>query len=84
MCADIVDHEDEIISVGQLNQQAKQLLENEFKGVAVLGEISNLARPSSGHIYFTLKDENGELRCAMFRGNNQYLKFKPGNGMEVR
>ena len=37
MCADIVDHEDEIISVGQLNQQAKQLLENEFKGVAVLG-----------------------------------------------
>ena len=80
MCADIVDHEDEIISVGQLNQQAKQLLENEFKGVAVLGEISNLARPSSGHIYFTLKDEDGAIRCAMFRNQNLSLNFEPKNG----
>lgn len=80
MCADIVDHEDEIISVGQLNQQAKQLLENEFKGVAVLGEISNLARPSSGHIYFTLKDEDGAIRCAMFRNQNLRLNFEPKNG----
>ena len=57
MCADIVNHEDEVISVGQLNQQAKQLLESQFRGISVLGEISNLARPSSGHIYFTLKEE---------------------------
>ena len=55
MCADIVKQGDEIISVGQLNQQAKKLLENQFKGVSVLGEISNIARPSSGHIYFTFK-----------------------------
>ena len=80
MCADIVEHEDEIISVGQLNQQAKKLLENQFKGVSVLGEISNIARPSSGHIYFTLKDEDGAIRCAMFRSQNLRLNFEPQNG----
>ena len=80
MCADIVEHGDEIISVGQLNQQAKKLLENQFKGVSVLGEISNIARPSSGHIYFTLKDEDGAIRCAMFRSQNLRLNFEPQNG----
>jgi len=80
MCADIVEHEDEIISVGQLNQQAKKLLENQFRGVSVLGEISNIARPSSGHIYFTLKDEDGAIRCAMFRNQNLRLNFEPQNG----
>jgi exodeoxyribonuclease VII large subunit len=80
MCADIVEQGDEIISVGQLNQQAKQLLENQFRGVSVLGEISNIARPSSGHIYFTLKDEDGAIRCAMFRNQNLRLNFDPQNG----
>ena len=80
MCADIVKQGDEIISVGQLNQQAKKLLENQFKGVSVLGEISNIARPSSGHIYFTLKDEEGAIRCAMFKNQNLRLNFDPQNG----
>ncbi len=80
MCADIVEQGDEIISVGQLNQQAKKLLENQFKGVSVLGEISNIARPSSGHIYFTLKDEDGAIRCAMFKNQNLRLNFEPQNG----
>ena len=80
MCADIVEHGDEIISVGQLNQQAKKLLENQFRGVSVIGEISNIARPSSGHIYFTLKDEDGAIRCAMFRNQNLRLNFDPQNG----
>ena len=80
MCADIVNHEEEVISVGQLNQQAKRLLENQFRGISVLGEISNLARPSSGHIYFTLKDEDGAIRCAMFRNQNSRLNFEPQNG----
>ena len=80
MCADIVNHEDEVISVGQLNQQAKRLLESQFRGISVLGEISNLARPSSGHIYFTLKDEDGAIRCAMFRNQNSRLNFEPENG----
>ena len=65
MCADIVNQEEEVISVGQLNQQAKKLLENQFRGISVLGEISNLARPSSGHIYFTLKDEDGAIRLSL-------------------
>ena len=80
MCADIVNQGDEIISVGQLNQQAKTLLENQFRGVSVIGEISNIARPSSGHIYFTLKDEDGAIRCAMFRNQNLRLNFEPQNG----
>ena len=80
MCADIVNQGDEIISVGQLNQQAKTLLENQFRGVSVIGEISNMARPSSGHIYFTLKDEDGAIRCAMFRNQNLRLNFEPQNG----
>ena len=80
MCADIVEQGDEIISVGQLNQQAKKLLENQFRGVSVLGEISNIARPSSGHIYFTLKDEDSSIRCAMFRNQNLRLNFDPQNG----
>jgi len=50
-----------------------------------MGEISNFHyHPSSGHMYFTIKDDRGEMKCAMFRGNNQYLKFKPTDGMEVR
>ena len=80
MCADIVNQGDEIISVGQLNQQAKALLENQFRSVSVIGEISNIARPSSGHIYFTLKDEDGAIRCAMFRNQNLRLNFEPQNG----
>ena len=80
MGEDIVEQEDEIISVGQLNQQAKKLLENQFRGVAVIGEISNIARPTSGHIYFTLKDEDGAIRCAMFRNQNLRLNFDPQNG----
>ena len=80
MCADIVNQEEEVISVGQLNQQAKRLLENQFRGISVLGEISNLARPSSGHIYFTLKDEDGAIRCAMFKNQNSRLNFEPQNG----
>lgn len=80
MSEDIVEQEEEIISVGQLNQQAKKLLENQFRGVAVIGEISNIARPTSGHIYFTLKDEDGAIRCAMFRNQNLRLNFDPQNG----
>ena len=80
MSEDIVEQPDEIISVGQLNQQAKRLLEDQFRGVSVLGEISNIARPSSGHIYFTLKDEDGAIRCAMFRNQNIKLNFSPENG----
>ena len=53
MVEDIVIQNDEIISVGELNKSAKYLLEYNFSNVSVIGEISNLSRPSSGHIYFT-------------------------------
>ena len=80
MTKDIVDQNREIISVGELNRSAKYLLENNFSNVSVLGEISNLATPSSGHLYFTLKDEDGAIRCAMFKNQNQKLNFVPKNG----
>ena len=80
MASDILEHNDEIISVGELNRSAKNLLENNFNNVSVIGEISNLSRPSSGHIYFTLKDEEGAIRCAMFKNRNINLNFRPQNG----
>ena len=76
MTSNIVVQNDEIISVGELNKSAKYLLENNFNNVSVVGEISNLSRPSSGHIYFTLKDEEGAIRCAMFKNQNMKLTKK--------
>ncbi len=55
------------ISVSELNRQAKTLLERGFARVWVEGELSNLARPASGHVYFTLKDSSAQIRCAYFR-----------------
>ena len=72
-------------TVSELNAQIRFLLEGSFSDIWVTGEISNFHyHPSSGHMYFTMKDGRGEMHCAMFRGNNQYLKFKPSDGMEVR
>jgi exodeoxyribonuclease VII large subunit len=73
----------EIISVSELNHSARRLLEGEFPMVYVEGEISNFANPSSGHWYFTLKDQKSQLRCAMFRNRNQRLQFVPGNGLQI-
>ena len=80
MTSNILDHNDEIISVGELNRSAKYLLEKNFNNVSVIGEISNLSRPGSGHIYFTLKDEDGAIRCAMFKNRNINLNFRPQDG----
>ena len=73
----------EVISVGQLNKRARQLLETNFKTVWVEGEISNLSKPSSGHVYFTLKDKNASVRCAMFKKRNQSMRFQLEAGMQV-
>ena len=73
------------LTVSNLNIRIRELLEHQFTDVWVKGEISNFHHhPSSGHMYFTLKDTGSELRCTMFRINNSYLKFKPNDGMEVR
>ena len=72
-------------TVSELNAQIRHLLEGSLSDIWVIGEISNFHHhPSSGHMYFTLKDTRCEMRCAMFRGNNLHLKFKPSDGMEVR
>jgi len=73
----------EIYSVSELNSEVRALIEENFASVWVQGEISNLARPASGHIYFSLKDESAQVRCAMFRMSNRLLKFKPQDGMQV-
>ena len=61
-----------------MNRAAKSLLENHFDRVWVEGELSNFARPSSGHWYFTLKDDRAQVRCALFRQHNARLRFKAG------
>ena len=71
------------ISVSELNHQVKSLLEHSFMTIQVEGEISNLARPSSGHWYFTLKDDRAQVRCAMFRGRNLQVRFRPKEGDQV-
>ena len=73
----------EIYSVSALNSTVRAVIEENFPSVWVQGEISNLARPASGHIYFSLKDESAQVRCAMFRMSNRLLKFKPENGTQV-
>lgn len=72
-----------VISVSDLNRSARRLLEGEFALVYVEGEISNFANPSSGHWYFTLKDDKAQLRCAMFRNRNQRIRFVPRNGLQI-
>lgn len=71
------------LSISQLNRQAKRLLEGNFPSVWVEGEISNLARPSSGHWYFSLKDSSAQVRCAMFRSSNARLRFEADAGQQV-
>jgi len=72
------------ISVSTLNTQIKSLLETTFMQVCIQGEISNLTFHSSGHIYFSIKDENSTISCVMFKGNTKYLKFELENGQKVQ
>ncbi|MGZ8223921.1 MAG: exodeoxyribonuclease VII large subunit [Methylobacter sp.] len=72
-----------ILTVTQLNREVSQLLTDHFLTVLVEGEISNLSMPSSGHIYFSLKDANAQIRCAMFRTRQRRLDFQPENGKQV-
>lgn len=72
-----------ILSVSQLNSLARELLEEAFALVWVEGEISNLSRPASGHLYFTLKDERAQVRCALFRTRGRSLGFNPAEGDRV-
>ena len=72
-----------IYGPAELNQEARIHLEAGFARLWVRGEISNLARPASGHLYFSLKDAKAQIRCALFRGNAAGIGFRPQNGDEV-
>ncbi|GFN45146.1 exodeoxyribonuclease VII large subunit [Candidatus Regiella insecticola] len=72
-----------IFTVSLLNQHVRQLLEMEMGQIRLSAEISNFSQPSSGHWYFTLKDERAQVRCVMFRNSNRFVTFKPRNGQQV-
>jgi exodeoxyribonuclease VII large subunit len=72
-----------IYTVSQLTAEVKTLLERNFEYLWVEGEISNLRLPSSGHLYFTLKDESAQVRGVMFRLQTRLLKFEPADGLQV-
>ncbi|WP_313117737.1 exodeoxyribonuclease VII large subunit [Ectopseudomonas guguanensis] len=74
----------EVLSVSQLNNRARLLLEDVFSGIWVEGEISNLARPASGHVYFTLKDSQAQVRCALFRQNAARVRQALRDGLAVK
>ena len=73
----------EVFTVSRLNREAKALLEGNLGTLWLEGEISNLARPASGHMYFSLKDEKAQIRCAFFRGAQRGIGFAPEDGMQV-
>jgi exodeoxyribonuclease VII large subunit len=72
-----------VLTVSELNRRARNLLEANLELMWVAGEISNLTRASSGHFYFSLKDESAQVRCVMFRTKAALLDFVPENGMQV-
>ncbi|MFW2134487.1 exodeoxyribonuclease VII large subunit, partial [Ectothiorhodospira haloalkaliphila] len=73
----------EILTVSDLNEAVRQQLESGFPLVWVEGELSNLARPASGHLYFSLKDSGAQVRCALFRNRARLLGFRPADGTQV-
>ena len=74
-----------VYSVWQVNQYVKQMMDQDqlLAGLLVRGEISNYKKYPSGHHYFSLKDEQGAIRCVLFRGDAVRLRFQPANGMRV-
>jgi exodeoxyribonuclease VII large subunit len=73
-----------VLTPTALNRLVRQLLDDAMPPLWVEGELSNVARPASGHVYFTLKDAGAQVRCAMFRARAQSLRFRPADGMHVR
>jgi len=73
-----------IFTVSELNQAAQKVIEHQFSQIWVEGELSNISRPASGHLYFSLKDAKAQIRCAMFRSHSQRLVFEPRAGLFVQ
>jgi exodeoxyribonuclease VII large subunit len=72
-----------LISVGELNRHARRILEQSFPLAWISGEISNLTQAASGHVYFSLKDSEAQVRCVMFRNRFQQLEWIPVSGTQV-
>lgn len=75
--------DDNVFSVSEVNKHLKNVIENMMSSVKIEGEISNFAKPSSGHYYFSLKDEYSSIKCVFFKPYNLYIKFSPKNGDKV-
>lgn len=73
----------DVYSVTRLVREVRDTLESGFPPLWIQGEISNFAQPASGHLYFSVKDKSSQVRCAMFKNRNRFLKFQPENGMAV-
>ena len=80
MINDFNSAEIKIFSITEINKLVKQLLQDNFPTIWVKGEISNFTEASSGHWYFSLKDDNAQVRCTMFKGQNNEVKWIPKNG----
>ena len=78
------DAQRRVLTVSALNREARLLVERSFGTVWVEGEVSNLSRPSSGHLYWSLKDGTAQVRCAMFRQASRALGFEMANGQHVQ
>ena len=76
--------ENKIISVTELTYLISSILEENLPYISVQGEISNYKKHSSGHQYFTLKDENAAIAAVLFKGKSKYIDFIPKDGMLVR
>lgn len=73
----------QVLTVTQLNRMVRQLLEQDLPVLWVEGEVSNLARPASGHLYFSLKDDRAQISCALFRGRDRHTDVAVANGHQV-
>ncbi len=78
-----LEPERRVFRVSELNAAVQRLFEDDFRGIWVAGEISGCRLPASGHYYFTLKDEESQLKCALFKGAARFAKFKPEDGLAV-
>ena len=79
-----MSEEKKVYGVSELTRLIKSALEHEFGAIWLEGELSNVRRPASGHMYFTIKDENSQISGVMFRGSQGGLKFRPEDGVLVR
>jgi len=78
-----LDPERRVFRVSELNHAVQQLFETEFRSIWVAGEISGCRAAASGHYYFSLKDQQSQLKCALFKGNARFARFKPQDGLAV-